>query len=301
MTLPNFIICGIQKGGTTSLYQYLREHPEVFMSETKEVNYFSLHFDESPGWYAGHFADASGQTAIGEASPNYMWRPDVARLIHELIPDAKLIFVLRDPVDRAYSNFWFNISRGAWDPSESFSEAIKTEDGARRLIEKGFYHRHLERFLEYFSPDQMFVILNDELRSRPVDAMKECHRFLGVSEDFMANTERRYNATEMPRNGLATLALKVAPTLRGLVRTIMSPRLRAMADRPRARLRSLLFEARRPEPIPSADRAYLEGIYRDDVLALAEHFQLELSQWSTYQAAAIAQSRDGAASPRFPR
>ena len=74
-----------------------------------------------------------------------------------------------------------------------------------------------------------------------------------------------------------------------------------MADRPKARPRSFLFEERRPEPIPAADRAYLKGVDRDDVLALAEHFQLELSPWSTEQAAAVAHSRDGAASPRFRR
>ena len=144
MSTPHSLLVGHPDCGPSAkknMDAHLRGHTKRGMRTlfAKEANFFSLHFDESLEWYAGYFADASGQTAIAEASPNYMWRPDVARLIHELIPDAKLIFVLRDPVDRAYSNFWLNISRGAWDPSESFSKALKTEDGARRLIEKGFY------------------------------------------------------------------------------------------------------------------------------------------------------------------
>lgn len=294
MTLPNFIVCGIQKGGTTSLYHYLREHPEVFMSETKEVNFFHLHFDRGPDWYASHFADVGKETAIGEASPNYMHHPGVARRIHDLLPDAKLLFVLRDPVDRAYSNFWFNIGRETWDPSASFSDVLRTEDGADRLIEKGYYHRHLGGFLEHFDRDRILVLLNEDLQSNPEEVMRDCYRFLDVSEDFVPETDRRYNATELPRGRIAILALKVAPRIRSVARVLVPTAVKTLLEMPRARLRRLFFEKRRPEPIADADRAYLEDLYRDDVLALAERFRLDLSAWRTYRSA-LDHHRDGAA------
>ena len=98
MKLPNFIICGTQKGGTSALYYFLKEHPEIYLSPKKEVHYFDLNYQKGLKWYEKHFKGASSKyKAIGEASPLYMYLEEVPERIHKTLPDAKLIFITESP------------------------------------------------------------------------------------------------------------------------------------------------------------------------------------------------------------
>jgi len=199
MVLPNFIICGTQKGGTTSLYNYLKEHPQIYLPPKKEIHFFDLYFKRSIEWYRKHFIGAESQRfkAIGEATPSYMYLEEVAERIHNTLPEVKLIFILRNPVDRAYSHYWHEVRLGyEW---LSFEEAIKAEperlargDIISRLhysyLDRGKYIIQIDRFRKYFSKDQMLIIIAEELWSNPEQVMRKVFEFLGVDPTFKSKT-----------------------------------------------------------------------------------------------------------------
>ncbi|RLJ09991.1 MAG: sulfotransferase [Candidatus Aenigmatarchaeota archaeon] len=212
MTLPNFIICGTQRGGTTSLYYYLKEHPQIFMPSKKEIHFFDLHYKKGIEWYKRHFREAKNSKirAIGEASPSYMYFEEVPERIHEVIPDVKLIFILRNPVDRAYSHYWHEVRLGyEW---LSFEEAIKVEQERlakgdiinRRhysYLDRGKYIEQIKRFRKYFSKDQMLILITEELRSSPETVMRQIFEFLQVNPDFKSESwyNKKFNIGKRPR------------------------------------------------------------------------------------------------------
>lgn len=204
---PTFLIIGAQKSGTSWLHRMLREHPDVFVSERKELHYFSdpsVH-DRGLDWYLGNFAAAGrGHRALGEATPNYLWTSDhrldewgdgrpegpafrrrIPERVHaELGGGIRLVALLRDPVERAISAFYHHLNRGGrLDPARPF------EDNARRLgiVQMGFYAAHLERWLEVFDPGQLLVLVHEEVRANPRGAVESCQRHIGVRRSAPAN------------------------------------------------------------------------------------------------------------------
>lgn len=149
--LLNFLIVGIQKGGTTSLWSYFRAHPDVFMPETKEVNFFRSSADNwewGVEWYEQLFEGHDGERAVVEASPRYMYYENVPARIRQVNEDMRLVVVLQNPVDRAYSHYWHTVRNGEDDLP--FEEAIERETErvqrsefagrAYSYVSRGFYH-----------------------------------------------------------------------------------------------------------------------------------------------------------------
>lgn len=211
MKLPNFIICGTQKGGTSALYYFLKKHPEIYLPPKKEVHYFDLNYQKGLKWYEKHFKGASSKyKAIGEASPSYMYLEEVPERIHEVLPDVKLTFILRNPVDRAYSHYWHEVKLGyEW---LSFEEAIKVEQ--ERLakgniinrihysyLDRGEYIEQIKRFRKYFSKDQILVLITEELKSNPEIIMRQIFEFLQINPDFKSESwyNRKLNIGRKPR------------------------------------------------------------------------------------------------------
>ena len=133
MTMPNFLIIGAMKSGTTALYYYLEQHPEIYMSPVKEPNFFSSQERENAagavariGNYRDLFRGVSGETAIGEASHSYLYEPGAAAEIRRYAPEAKLIAILRNPIDRAYSHF-LHMVRSGTEPLDDFAQALQEE------------------------------------------------------------------------------------------------------------------------------------------------------------------------------
>ena len=211
MTLPNFIICGTQKGGTTSLYYYLEEHPQIFMSPKKEVHYFDLNYHRGIEWYKKHFKNATSKhKAIGEASPSYMYFEEVPERIHEVLPDVKLIFILRNPVDRAYSHYWHEVKLGyEWlsfeDAIRVEKERLANEDIINRrhysYLDRGKYIEQIKRFRKYFSNDQMLILITEELKSNPDFIMQQIFEFLQINPNFKSELwyNRKANIGKKPR------------------------------------------------------------------------------------------------------
>jgi len=214
--LPTFIIAGASKSGTTSLWEYIKMHPEVCMADAKEPRFFTAvqgcgnnsdgrsprrsgQYSKGLSWYSSLFAACEGVRAIGEASTVYMSANDAPDLIRRYIPDIRLIFILRDPVDRVYSHYWHDLQRGWTLPS--FEKMVyKRHLALMRYIYISSYHLHLTRFLKIFPKDQVFVLLYDDLLAYPQDYMKEVYRFIGVDENFSPpNLGRRYNEYSITR------------------------------------------------------------------------------------------------------
>lgn len=189
--MPNFIIIGSQKGGTTSLYNYLTQHPCIKAAVNKEVHYFDVHFDKGDNWYRSRFPFCGQDYITGEASPSYIFHPHAPKRIAELTPSVKLIALLRNPVDRAYSHYNHNLRK----KRENLAFEVAIEKEGERLSNK------LEKMLEnerYF--DAKYFHYAYLTRGVYVNQLKEWFNFFSKeqililsSEDFYADTAVSYS------------------------------------------------------------------------------------------------------------
>lgn len=200
--LPSVLIIGAQKSGTTSLFNYLAQHPDVLPSLRKEIHYFDFHYDRGVTWYRAHFPYThqlrNGSLTL-DASPYYLVHPLVPQRAAQLLPEVKLIALLRNPVDRALSHYQHEVRGGR--ESLSFEEAIGQEserlagEEERLRAEPGYYslnhHRYsytrrglyieqLRRWMKHFSRTQLLVLQSESLFRDPLAAMGRVHRFLGL-------------------------------------------------------------------------------------------------------------------------
>lgn len=214
--LPAFLIVGAQKAGTTSLHAYLCEHPRVVPPVTKEVHFFDHEFHRGLGWYRAHFKRASEPGLLGgEATPYYLFHPLVPVRTATALPDCKLIVVLRNPIDRAFSHH--NHERALGFEQLDFEAAIAAEQGRlageeERILTdadyRSFAHQHfsylsrgryadqLERWFECFDRDQILVLCAEELFAEPGGAVRDAQEFLGLEPempgDLTAKNARAY-------------------------------------------------------------------------------------------------------------
>lgn len=282
MRLPNLIGCGAGKSGTTSLYHYLNQHPDIFMAKAKEVHFFSHHYTKGIGWYAENFKSAKEEKVAGEFSTSYMCAPDVPKRMHDLVPEAKLLFVFRNPVERAYSNYWFSVSIGTQDETVSFSEAIRQEPGYTKYVISGFYYSHLGAFLEYYSQDKIHIIITEDLKKNPLHQLVECYRFLGVDSSFQPDVERSYNktvnATEKWKVSMfrtwTNYKKRLKPSMRWLPNN-----LRRNLSFLEKNLANNLIGKKRPA-LSMEDRSYLAELYKDHNEALAQFMGRSLVDWN---------------------
>ena len=142
MKLPDFLGIGTQKGGTTYLHSLLSEHPQAFLAIPKELHFFSLHYQKGLAWYRDFFKSAADDKSCGEITPYYMFHPLAFKRIHKHLPDVKLIVLLRDPVERAISQF-FHSRRLGLEPL-GFKDAFAVEEqrllGSARNLDEGYVH-----------------------------------------------------------------------------------------------------------------------------------------------------------------
>jgi len=192
----DFIICGTQKGGTTALDAYLREHPQVCMADNKELHFFDNEENfstASPNYYKYHsfFGPKKTHKAVGEATPIYMYWKDSPKRIFDYSPKMKLIVLLRNPIERAYSQW--NMQRIRKTEDLSFLEAIKIDDARRNdalpnqqrgysYIDRGRYLAQLKRLWEYFPRENVLVLKTEYLKQQPVNALGEVCSFIGVDQ-----------------------------------------------------------------------------------------------------------------------
>jgi hypothetical protein len=200
--LPNFIVIGAMKAGTTSLFHYLQSHPQVYMSPLKEVDFFAdeLNWKRGFDWYRRQFKGAtSACLAMGEASTSYTKYPEhrgVPERIASHLPDARLIYVVRNPIDRIRSHYQHRALNGA---ERAPVEVATLRD--ERYLNCSRYAMQIERYLEWFPRERLLLITSDELRTVRVPTMRRIYLFLGVDEEFVPETiEREFYRTEERAN-----------------------------------------------------------------------------------------------------
>jgi Sulfotransferase domain len=185
--LPNFVLIGALRSGTTSLARQLGAHPDVFVALQKEVRFFNRYFDRGVEWYRKQFAGVSTERAVGEATPTYMYDDQAIARIADLLPDARLIAILRNPVDRAYSHCWLNRARGIEPlefPDAVEAESTRLESGEYRYayVKYGRYLTYLRDVCRRFPREALHVVLLEQFSKDPVSTYRAACRFLDVSD-----------------------------------------------------------------------------------------------------------------------
>jgi hypothetical protein len=275
---PNLFLVGAAKAGTTSLYRELARHPAIYMSPMKEPHFFSR-IEPASSWeaffphvsdedeYLALFKGAGNEDLLGEGSTSYLWDGQAAGRIKRAVPEARILIMLRDPVDRAYSHYWNDVREGLEE--RSFLDALAEEErsgpggwGVSSLyIDCGRYADQVARYLERFGAGVLVSFLEDFVTDR-ASTMAEIHTFLGVGPVPAGAPLRRMYAISLPRNRLGRALLAS-----GRVRRFA----RATVPRPlRSRLRGTLVEEATPPPMDPAAGTLLREISRPEVARLGE-------------------------------
>jgi hypothetical protein len=179
--LPNFAYIGTSKAGSTWLFNALSVHPEVYLASNKGLYYFDLHYQKGQDWYLAQFAAAGTRPAVGEISHSYLSSPVAPERIAALNPRMRLLVCLREPADRAFSDYLDLVKNGQF--AGSFEDALERYP---RLLDRGCYATHLSRYLEHFPAEQLHVRLFDDLRQDAQGYADEVFGFLGVERVELA-------------------------------------------------------------------------------------------------------------------
>ncbi|MGH2784118.1 MAG: sulfotransferase family protein [Actinomycetota bacterium] len=267
--LPDFVVIGAMRAGTTSLARYLGAHPNVFMPSKKELHFFDWNYGRATDWYRTQFADASPGDVAGEATPIYIVYPESMRRLATDCPDARLLVVLRDPVSRAYSHYLYNRMLG-FEPL-GFREAIDAEQQRppamtdRRTFDyvaRGRYLEQLRRVSELFPREALHVLLLEDMKRDAAGTYRDVCRFLGVDDAFRPeNLGESLNSYSTYRSKALAKAARSLPAPVARVA-------RRVNRRPAA-----------PPPMPADVRAELERRFAEDNASLASWLGKDLSVW----------------------
>lgn len=202
--LPAFVGIGALKAGTTYLDALLRTHPGITMPHTmKEVQFFTEHHARGPGWYAEQFRGDEGRLR-GEISPQYLAGEECPERMARMLPDAKLILIVRDPAERAYSQYKHWVQETGYQ--KDFDTFLEEHPSG---IDRGRYWTHLQRYLRHYSPDRVHVIVFEELVADPAAQLRELHAFLGVDPGHVPpNIGEAANVSGDPRFRFAYVQAK---------------------------------------------------------------------------------------------
>jgi hypothetical protein len=278
--MPNFFLVGAPKAGTTSLYRYLDQHPDVYMSPVKEPCYFceEIRLQQFSEWddYLRLFEDVKGETAIGEGSVLYLWSKSAAHNIRLKVPDAKILMVLREPVGRAFSEYLHGITEGAVRGTfrkyieNSLSHGSDKASEVWPCLEFGLYSAGVKRYLDHFSRENVHIVLYEEFQEQQAKVMSRIFEFIGVDPTFLPDTSERYHVPHVPRSLRFGYFLKKHKVWQ-----------RAAGMKP-SRFRSFVkkFVVRKSTPAVSpSDREFLLDYYRADMQKLATLLDRDLAAW----------------------
>ena len=270
---PNFFIVGAPRSGTTSLYEYLRRVPGIYMPTHKEPHYFAASVRErylgrpildfgvysrvrNQGEYLKLFARVENEVAVGEASASYLSDPEAPGRIKEAVPEARIIMILRDPVERVYSHYLLYVSQG-WERSP-FEEAARLD----LYLEPTFYAKQVQRYLDVFGPDHVKVLIFEEFIRYPTKSVAQVLKFLGVNAEPPAIAGEAYNSFAAPRWLLIGPILRSRPVR--LTMRVLPRRIRWII-----RAQTPGKKANKP-PMTRTTRRFLEDAFRGDVLSLEQ-------------------------------
>lgn len=267
--LPDFIIIGAAKAATTWIANQLRARPDVFMPGP-EPHYFSRGYDRGEQWYRAWFADSHPDQLVGEKSADYLADRQVAARIARLVPDAQIVVQLRNPVDRAYSDYCMLFRRGT--VNGEIQKFLGSQDNPQpRFLNDGLYNQHLGRFLDHFPAANVKIILYENIRTAPDEVVRNVNGFLGLPD--LGNDLQLVERANV----------KDAPLLPLAMRRTLAPAKRLVAPLRSKRWFKAIHGAlakELPYPVLSQDlKQSMRDFYAKDIEGLGSLLQRDLSHW----------------------
>ena len=271
---PNFFIVGAPRAGSSSLFEYLKDIKGIYMAPNKDPNHFSVNVDpdllilrvyRDKKEYLKLFDRVTDEKAIGDATPTYLWDPDAPKLIHDVVPDAKIIIMLRDPLQRAYSHFLKLVSSGTdqFPFIDSIKRAVKAPpDFSGRVVDAGMYYEQVKRYLEIFPREQIKIFVFEEFVKEPKKVVKEILDFIGIDEPVPESVGQVHNPYREPRGKLAEKIVR-SDTIRNTGKKFL-PRTAGLY------LKVIFGKTAKKPPMPEDAKKMLDDIYREDVRKLQE-------------------------------
>ncbi len=273
--LPNLVVIGARKAGTTSLYHYLSQHPDVWMAREKELDFFvaERNWRRGRGWYERFFPV---DTAVrGEASPAYASLPrfrGVPERMAALVPGARIVYLVRDPIERLLSHYAMDVAIGR--ERGTLREVVRAE--GREFVAEGRYWTQLEPYLERFPAERILVLDFADLRDRREETMRRLFGFLGVDEAFTSPRFAEVHMARPQRRRRRPAAFAVRTLSRGLGKA----RAYRLRRRTPAVVRRALTRRLELPALDPADRARLAALYAEEVARLRQLTGLALASWS---------------------
>lgn len=299
MTLPNFLIIGAAKAATSSIFNYLTQHPDVYGPAIKEPAFFAFENEtvdfKGPGderlnntvvtdfdKYLSLFDDVKEEKVIGEASVVYLYDEQAAYRIRHYVPDMKIIVIIRNPVDRAFSSYG-HLKRDGRETLMTLGEALKQEEIRKKnnwqhlwhYAEMGFYYDSLKRYYEQFPAENIAVYTYDEFKSSPIDVLKKMFKFLEIDETFLPEMSRKYNVTGVPRSKILHSFLHKPSAVKEIFKKIIPGDIRKSI---RNKITDKNIMARKTE-IEQSTRELLQNMYREDILKTQDLVKKDLKRW----------------------
>ncbi len=305
MALPNFLIIGAAKSGTTSLANYLKQHPQVFIAPSnKEPNFFIVEGLELPPFsgpadsatlyekiykysvtdvdsYRSLFQEVSHEKAIGEASVPYLYFPQAAERIKKYIPDVRMLVVLRNPIDRLYSHYLMVREKYLLEPLELAQAIAQEEERIRNnwgwdwhYVSMGMYYNQLKLYLDLFDREQIKVFLYEDFCLDPVGVVQAIYRHIGVDDTFVPDISKRNKVSYASRSLMLNRLLNSSNRLGSDLKRLL----------PKTLYKRFIFYSNRWNSIPvppmaSDIRERLKALFREDIIKLQDLIRRDLSAW----------------------
>jgi hypothetical protein len=279
MPLPNFFIAGTPKSGTTSLYYYLNEHPEIFMCSVKEPNYFShqqiasqnLYYSErgirNYKEYISLFKEVTFEKAIGEASVSYLFYDMVPAKIKKSIPSAKIIIILRNPVERCFSHYLMDFRLGYIKLPFDDICYKRTKHPLlplyyQQFVEMGFYYEQIKRYIDVFGREQVKFFLYEDFNKDICGVIKSVYGFLDVDPNVIPNISTQYNVYQRPKSNVVKYLYSYNFSRRSMKKIVPYNLLKILE-------RKLFLKENKPK-LPLSTQRYLNGLFKENMLQTAE-------------------------------
>lgn len=295
----NFFIVGAAKSGTTSLYKYLNQHPDVFFPNVKEPHYYATvkssnksmsrkpksgreYHDkniDSKEDYLNLYKYSKGQKILADASPSYLWDKEAAKRIYKDNPEAKILIVIRNPVLRTHSHFLMDLKTGV-QREENIIKAINKDlinpekiwGGAHLYIELSLYFEQIKRYLEVFGRESVKVIVYEDLFSNIEQGLVEILNFLGIEDNSLKgiDVKTQHNVYSVPRNNFYRKIIQIKNKIDD--KDVIPSKLKKV-------VKKFIFQEKDKPKLTSEEIKFLYSFFEKDILNTQELLKIDLSNW----------------------
>lgn len=299
--MPNFLVCGPPKCASTSLYFYLKQHPDIYMSPVKQTRFFSVYYDKGEEWYRqSFFSGMNGEKMAGEATPTYSLLPFVIERIKKYNPDIKLIFCLRNPMERTFSGWSMRANNGT--EHLSFREALienakqretikfdnakdakewsddmqrsdrQDETGFRTYLDGSMYAQNLKQYYAHFPKENIKVILLEDLNKNMHTTMKELFAFLDVDTEYQVEHTEQKNTYKKPKAKFLQPILGKSKKLSKLLAGVMPKSVKK-------KIIDTMYEEGSKKKLTPEDRIFAYHYFKNEIEELEKMLNMNLSHW----------------------